>query len=265
MNLLKKDATVSHTIYPNDNRAIYLNDNPISDQVVIGLAKHLKDATVSQTLHLHSNQIGDEDAIGLAKHLKDATVSQTLHLHSNQIGDEGAIGLTKHLKDATVSHTIHLAGNEFGGVIDLIELKDTRLENVLKNAKVSHTISVAEMIDKYTYGYIGEKEQKDIMLWVGIGVLSPAPMTTIGVMALVDAGEVFRSYLDIEQNTGKIAGGILGFAGAYTVDMLWGIVSVAGYGLEYPYTQEHAKKNNKINIVEPTTNEIDQTPQYFDL
>ena len=42
MNLLKKDATVSHTIYPNDNRAIYLNDNPISDQVVIGLAKHLK-------------------------------------------------------------------------------------------------------------------------------------------------------------------------------------------------------------------------------
>ena len=30
--------------------------------------------------------------------------------------------------------------------------------------------------------------------------------------------------------------------------MLWGIVSVAGYGLEYPYTQEHAKYAKTVKL-----------------
>jgi hypothetical protein len=87
MNLLKKDATVSHTIYPNDNRAIYLNDNPISDQVVIGLAKHLKDAKVSHTIHLAGNEFGG--VIDLIE-LKDTRLENVL-------------------KNAKVSHTISVA------------------------------------------------------------------------------------------------------------------------------------------------------------
>ncbi len=125
-------------------------------------------------------------------------------------------------------------------------------KEVMEYTAIANLKSAEEMIDNYTYGYIGEKEQKlifEIIFGVGIGILSPAPMMTIGVMGLGAA----RSYLDIEENNiGKIAGGLLGVAGAYygdigtyyqyaasmiggayTGDMLSGVLSVTGYGVDY--------------------------------
>ena len=97
-------------------------------------------------------------------------------------------------------------------------------KGVMVDSLVTNMESVTEMVAEYTYGYIGEKEQSLILeIVLGVGMLSPAPMMTIGIMGLKGVSD----YLDIEkqQIIGKLGGGLLGFIGAY----------YAGMGTYYQY------------------------------
>ena len=142
-------------------------------------------------------------------------------------------------------------------------------KEAIVNSLVINMESVKRMVDEYTeytlYEHIGEKEQS--LIWemvLGIGMFSPAPMLTMGVIGL---GGV-RNYLEIEeQNIGKIGGGILGLAGAYYAgigtyyqyvasmisaayvgDMLVGIKDIAVYGTGFRTNSVLEEYTEDLNI-----------------
>ncbi len=143
-------------------------------------------------------------------------------------------------------------------------------KEAIVNSLVINMESVKRMVDEYTeytiYEHIGEKEQNliwEMVLGIGIGIFSSAPMLTMGVISL---GAV-KNYLDIEeQNIGKIGGGILGLVGAYYAgigtyyqyvasmicaayvgDMLLGIKDIAVHGTDFitnSVLEEHTEDFN---------------------
>ncbi len=143
-------------------------------------------------------------------------------------------------------------------------------KEAIVNSLVINMESVKRMVDEYTeytiYEHIGEKEQNliwEMVLGIGIGMFSSAPMLTMGVISL---GAV-KNYLDIEeQNIGKIGGGILGLVGAYYAgigtyyqyvasmisaayvgDMLLGIKDIAVHGTDFrtnSVLEEHTEDFN---------------------
>jgi hypothetical protein len=91
--------------------------------------------------------------------------------------------------------------------------KDTVINAIAGTILNADIESVTEIFDEH--GYIGEKEESlilETLFGISIGMISPAPIMTAGVMTL---GAV-RNYFDIEeQNIYKIIGGSVGFVKAY--------------------------------------------------
>ena len=138
-------------------------------------------------------------------------LSEHIDIKYLQYGVEGALGLGgAYLGYESKMDEWNLPLKRVGGFY---------FKEAMMNSLVINMESVKRMVDEYTeytiYEHIGEKEQSliwEIVLGIGIGMFSPAPIMTMGVISL---GAV-KNYLDIEeQNIGKIGGGILGLVGAY--------------------------------------------------
>ena len=198
-----------------------------------------------------------ESAVNLLPKEVKKKVSEFVDIKYLQYGMEGLLGL----EAAYLGYKSDM--NEWN--LPLKRAVGFYVKEAMVNGLVIHMESVKRMIDEYTYGYVGEKEQSlilEIAFGVGIGMLSPAPMMTIGVMSL---GGV-RNYWDIEeQSIGKIGGGVLGFAGAYYAevgtyyqyaasiisaayvgDMLAGIIDIAEYGIGFITNSEESKLHYPI-------------------
>ena len=191
-----------------------------------------------------------ENAVNLLPQEVKKSVSEYVDIKHMQYGTEMMLGLgasyIAYQLGAITSWTLPLQrASMFCGKGIIIDTLSTNMK------------TVTGTIDDYTYGYIGDKEQSlilEIAFGVGIGILSPAPMMTIGLASL---GGI-RNYLDIEeQNIGKIGGGLLGFAGAYYAgvetsyqyaasiissayvgDMLVGAKEIAEHGIDFMFNVE---------------------------
>ncbi|MSO13569.1 hypothetical protein [Rickettsiales endosymbiont of Trichoplax sp. H2] len=212
--------------------------------------------TIKDTLAKHKLDIGRIDKLAtlmlltenivnlLPKEVKKE-VSEHVDIKYLQYGVEGALGLGgAYLGYESEMDEWNLPLKRVGGFY---------FKEAIVNSLVINMESVKRMVDEYTlYEHIGEKEQNliwEMVLGIGIGMFSPAPMLTMGVISL---GAV-KNYLDIEeQNIGKIGGGILGLAGAYYAgigtyyqyvasmlsaayvgDMLLGIKDIAVHGTDF--------------------------------
>ncbi len=188
--------------------------------------------TIKDTLTKHKLDIGRIDKLAtlmlltenivnlLPKEVKKE-VSEHVDIKYLQYGVEGALGLgSAYLGYESEMDEWSLPLKRVGGFY---------FKEAIANSLVINMESIKRMVDEYTeytlYEHIGEKEQSLILetvFGIGIGMFSPAPMVTMGVISL---GAV-RNYLDIEeQNIGKIGGGVVGLAGAY----------YAGIGTYYQY------------------------------
>ncbi|EDV18480.1 predicted protein, partial [Trichoplax adhaerens] len=210
------------------------------------LAKHKLD--IGRIDKLAASMLLTEHIVNLLPKEVKKEVSEHVDIKYLQYGAEGALGL-----EAAFS-LYQLGIDEWN--LPLKRVGGFYFKEAIVNSLVINMESVKRMVDEYNeytlYEHIGEKEQSliwEMVLGIGIGMFSPAPMLTMGVISL---GAV-KNYLDIEeQNIGKIGGGIIGLAGAYyagigtyyqyvasmisaayVVDMLLGIKDIAVYGTDF--------------------------------
>jgi hypothetical protein len=98
----------------NEVKQLILNENGLTEDQVLTLAKELTCNISLISLHLDSNNIGPKVAEALAKSLEDNKTLMELSLEDNNLGVEGGATFTEYLKSNSSLVRIWLRDNNIG-------------------------------------------------------------------------------------------------------------------------------------------------------